>query len=94
MDQPQPAAVGSIHFLIRPHLFTFGFVYLTLRACQRQHERGGRAVFAVSDHVVVLDRLKELVKVDGYQVAPAELEELLLTHPCVADAAVTPDLRA
>jgi acyl-CoA synthetase (AMP-forming)/AMP-acid ligase II len=39
-------------------------------------------------NVVVLDRLKELIKVDGYQVAPAELEDLLLTHPSVADAAV------
>ena len=30
-----------IHFLIRPHLFTFAFVYLTFRVCQKQHERGG-----------------------------------------------------
>jgi acyl-CoA synthetase (AMP-forming)/AMP-acid ligase II len=45
--------------------------------------------------VVVLDRLKELIKVDGYQVAPAELEALLLAHPSVADAAVVgrPDER-
>jgi len=39
-------------------------------------------------HVVVLDRLKELIKVDGYQVAPAELEALLVAHPAIADAAV------
>jgi acyl-CoA synthetase (AMP-forming)/AMP-acid ligase II len=39
-------------------------------------------------HVVIVDRLKELIKVDGYQVAPAELEALLLTHPLIADAAV------
>ena len=39
-------------------------------------------------NVVVLDRLKELIKVDGYQVAPAELETLLLTHPAITDAAV------
>jgi len=38
----------------------------------------------------VTDRLKELIKVKGYQVAPAELEALLLTHPCIADAAVIP----
>ena len=36
----------------------------------------------------VTDRLKELIKVKGYQVAPAELEGLLLTHPKIADAAV------
>lgn len=39
-------------------------------------------------NVFVVDRLKELIKVDAYQVAPAELESLLVTHPAVADAAV------
>jgi acyl-CoA synthetase (AMP-forming)/AMP-acid ligase II len=38
----------------------------------------------------VVDRLKELIKYRGYQVAPAELEALLLSHPAVADAAVIP----
>jgi acyl-CoA synthetase (AMP-forming)/AMP-acid ligase II len=38
----------------------------------------------------VLDRVKELIKYKGHQVAPAELEALLLTHPAVADAAVVP----
>ncbi|QKW28072.1 4-coumarate--CoA ligase family protein [Streptomyces seoulensis] len=36
----------------------------------------------------VVDRVKELIKYKGYQVAPAELEALLLTHPDIADAAV------
>jgi acyl-CoA synthetase (AMP-forming)/AMP-acid ligase II len=36
----------------------------------------------------IVDRLKELIKYRGYQVAPAELEALLLTHPSIADAAV------
>ncbi|MER6221820.1 AMP-binding protein [Streptomyces sp900105755] len=36
----------------------------------------------------VVDRLKELIKYKGYQVAPAELESVLLTHPDVLDAAV------
>jgi acyl-CoA synthetase (AMP-forming)/AMP-acid ligase II len=46
-------------------------------------------------NVFVVDRLKELIKVSGYQVAPAELEALLSAHPGVADAAVigTPDER-
>jgi 4-coumarate--CoA ligase len=39
-------------------------------------------------HLFVVDRLKELIKYKGFQVAPAELEALLLTHPAVADAAV------
>lgn len=40
--------------------------------------------------IYVVDRLKELIKVKGMQVAPAELEAVLLTHPAVADAAVIP----
>nr|XP_054771815.1 uncharacterized protein LOC129279779 [Lytechinus pictus] len=36
----------------------------------------------------IVDRLKELIKYKGYQVAPAELEALLLTHPSIMDAAV------
>ncbi|RFU86361.1 4-coumarate--CoA ligase family protein [Streptomyces triticagri] len=36
----------------------------------------------------VVDRVKELIKYKGYQVAPAELEALLLTHRDIADAAV------
>jgi acyl-CoA synthetase (AMP-forming)/AMP-acid ligase II len=36
----------------------------------------------------VVDRLKELIKYKGYQVAPAELEAILLSHPAVSDAAV------
>jgi len=38
--------------------------------------------------IYVVDRLKELIKYKGYQVPPAELEALLLTHPDIADAAV------
>jgi acyl-CoA synthetase (AMP-forming)/AMP-acid ligase II len=40
--------------------------------------------------VAIVDRLKELIKVRGLQVAPAELEAVLLGHPHVADAAVIP----
>ena len=38
----------------------------------------------------ITDRIKELIKVRGYQVAPAELEELILTNDHVQDAAVIP----
>ncbi|MBE8477405.1 MULTISPECIES: AMP-binding protein [Streptomyces] len=38
--------------------------------------------------VYIVDRIKELIKYKGYQVAPAELEALLLTHPEITDAAV------
>jgi len=43
-----------------------------------------------SGYLYVVDRVKELIKYKGYQVAPAELEALLLTHPAVADVAVIP----
>ena len=47
--------------------------------------------YADSDgHFFIVDRAKELIKYKGFQVPPAELEALLLTHPCVADAAVIP----
>ncbi|NLU84086.1 AMP-binding protein [Rhodococcus sp. HNM0569] len=39
-------------------------------------------------NVTIVDRMKELIKYKGYQVPPAELEALLLTHPQIADAAV------
>ena len=41
-------------------------------------------------YLFVVDRLKELIKYKGIQVAPAELEALLCAHPAVADAAVVP----
>ncbi|XP_073031065.1 LOW QUALITY PROTEIN: 4-coumarate--CoA ligase 2-like [Primulina eburnea] len=42
------------------------------------------------DDVFIIDRLKELIKFKGFQVPPAELEFLLLSHPNIADAAVVP----
>ena len=36
----------------------------------------------------IVDRVKELIKYKGYQVAPADLEAVLLTHDAIADAAV------
>jgi acyl-CoA synthetase (AMP-forming)/AMP-acid ligase II len=41
-------------------------------------------------HFFIVDRAKELIKYKGFQVAPAELEAVLLTHPMIADAAVIP----
>ena len=47
-------------------------------------------------YMFIVDRLKELIKYKGFQVAPAELEALMLTHPAVADVAVVglPDAEA
>jgi acyl-CoA synthetase (AMP-forming)/AMP-acid ligase II len=51
---------------------------------------GDLCFFDEDGYLYVTDRLKELIKYKGYQVAPAELERLLLTHAAVADAAVVP----
>ena len=40
--------------------------------------------------LTVVDRIKELIKCKAFQVAPAELEALLLSHPAVVDCAVVP----
>lgn len=47
-------------------------------------------------YIYVVDRMKELIKYKGFQVAPAELEAILLTHDAVLEAAVVgiPDERA
>jgi 4-coumarate--CoA ligase len=39
-------------------------------------------------YFAIVDRLKELIKYKGFQVPPAELEAILITHPAVADCAV------
>ena len=41
-------------------------------------------------YLYVVDRLKELIKYKGFQVAPAELEAVIQSHPAVADSAVIP----
>ncbi|TYI27068.1 hypothetical protein ES332_A05G153800v1 [Gossypium tomentosum] len=40
------------------------------------------------DELFIVDRLKELIKYKGFQVAPAELEAMLIAHPDIIDAAV------
>ncbi len=49
---------------------------------------GDIAVYHEGDYFSIVDRVKELIKYKGYQIAPAELEALLLSHPKVMDAAV------
>ena len=49
---------------------------------------GDIATVTSEGYVTIVDRVKELIKYKGYQVAPAELEALLLTHPLITDAAV------
>ncbi|HEX7281783.1 MAG TPA: AMP-binding protein [Vicinamibacterales bacterium] len=51
---------------------------------------GDIGIIDADGYLTVVDRLKELIKVKGFQVAPAELESLLLKHPKIADVAVIP----
>jgi acyl-CoA synthetase (AMP-forming)/AMP-acid ligase II len=51
---------------------------------------GDIGYFDEHGYLYIVDRLKELIKYKGMQVAPAELEAVLLAHPAVADAAVIP----
>ena len=53
--------------------------------------RSGDIGYADADgYLYVVDRVKELIKYKGMQVAPSELEEVVQSHPAVADAAVVP----
>ncbi|MGI9623716.1 MAG: AMP-binding protein [Acidimicrobiales bacterium] len=49
---------------------------------------GDVAIIDDDDHVSIVDRVKELIKYKGFQVPPAELEALIITHAAVADVAV------
>jgi acyl-CoA synthetase (AMP-forming)/AMP-acid ligase II len=49
---------------------------------------GDVATVDADGHFQIVDRLKELIKYKGFQVAPAELEALMITHPGVGDVAV------
>jgi len=49
---------------------------------------GDVGYFDSDGHLYIVDRLKELIKYKGYQIAPAHLEGILLEHPAISDAAV------
>ena len=50
---------------------------------------GDMAIIDADGYMFVVDRLKELIKYKGFQVAPAELEAILVAHPQIQDAAET-----
>nr|GMC85838.1 4-coumarate--CoA ligase-like 6 [Ipomoea batatas] len=50
---------------------------------------GDIVYFDQNGYLYVLDRLKEIIKYNGFQIAPADLEAVLMSHPNIIDAAVT-----
>jgi hypothetical protein len=69
------AAIGSVHFLIRPHVFTLALVYVTLRVCQKQHEQGGWIVFWVPVYTAILANLH-----GGFLALPVIVATAALGH--------------
>lgn len=53
------------------------------------HNHTGDIGFVDDDtEIFIVDRIIEMIKYKEFLVAPAELEDLLLTHPCISEAAV------
>ncbi|KAL9818057.1 4-coumarate--CoA ligase-like 6 [Arabidopsis thaliana] len=50
---------------------------------------GDIAYFDEDGYLFIVDRIKEIIKYKGFQIAPADLEAVLVSHPLIIDAAVT-----
>jgi 4-coumarate--CoA ligase len=93
VDVPTEGQSPSGELLIRGPQVMLGYLGndeatgRTLDADGWLHTGDIATVTAAGDYFIV-DRLKELIKYKGYQVAPAVLEAVLLEHPSIADAAV------
>jgi 4-coumarate--CoA ligase len=89
-----------IHTLVAYSFLTFSLIFLIkgylddpdkTAECLSSNgwlRTGDVAYYDEDGYFYITDRIKELIKVRGYQVAPAELEALLLTHEWVNDVAV------
>ncbi|XP_058807866.1 luciferin 4-monooxygenase-like [Phymastichus coffea] len=51
---------------------------------------GDKGYFDHNGEIIVTDRLKNIIKCRNYQISPAELEEILSSHPAVLEVAVVP----
>jgi hypothetical protein len=69
------AGIGTIHFLTRPHLFTFAFVLWTLRACKEYHEEGGKRIWRIPIVVALWANLH-----GGFLAGPMIVATALLGH--------------
>jgi acyl-CoA synthetase (AMP-forming)/AMP-acid ligase II len=96
-EDVEPGEHGEI--LIRGPQVMLGYLNSPEATAQAIDEDGwlhtGDVGFADADgFFYIVDRLKEFIKYKGFQVAPAELESVLLTHAAVLDCAVIPMVNA
>ena len=61
---------------------------MTKKGVTRWVRTGDEAIIDANNDIFIVDRLKEIMKVRGFQVAPAELEGHLLNHSFVSDVCV------
>lgn len=90
-DQQSPEGPLIGELLVRgPQLMQgyFGNPSASAEAYHKDWFRTGDLGYLQDGKVFILDRLKDLIKTNGWQVAPAELENALLQSPDVADCAV------
>ncbi|MDR3639123.1 MAG: hypothetical protein P4L84_35285 [Isosphaeraceae bacterium] len=67
--------IASVHFLVRPHLFTFMMVLWFLDACRRQHEEGGWHIAVLPPLMVLWANLH-----GGFLAGPIIVATALLGH--------------
>ncbi|PSR76712.1 hypothetical protein PHLCEN_2v8309 [Hermanssonia centrifuga] len=77
----------SLCYLNNPEATKETYIYFDSKP-DRWIRTGDEVMINEEAELFVLDRIKEIMKVRGFQVAPAELEGLLLDHPDVDDACV------
>lgn len=65
-----------------------GTLFPDIVGCRRWLRTGDEVKLNEKREIFVVDRIKELIKVRGFQVAPSELEGHLLDHPAVTDVCV------
>ncbi|XP_023245041.1 4-coumarate--CoA ligase-like 1 [Copidosoma floridanum] len=56
----------------------------------RWYHTGDIGYYMDNGEIVIVDRLKEVMKYRGHQIAPSEIEEYLMSHNAVLEAAVVP----
>jgi len=74
--------MGEFHLTAREQVYSY--------ASTSWVHTGDEVIINEYCEIFVVDRLKEIMKVRGFQVAPAELEGHLLDHPDVSDVCVVP----